>query len=212
MTTLSFRRSMPLLWAFGVSAAVVCAAGAQTLPTMALQSATENAAPPAVTAAAQTKPALEPKAVDILKAACARLAAAHSMSFTAIVTYENPSRLGFPLAYGTKSDVLLERPNKLRVITLFDGPASEFYYDGKTMMALSPAENLVAVAAAPPTSVYPRLSGARRQISWLMTVEGYLSKRGLAPKINCRDCSAQFTTMIRCICATCLCSATGSLT
>jgi hypothetical protein len=32
-----------------------------------------------------------------------------------------------------------------------DGPASEFYYDGKTMMAFAPAENLAAVAAAPPT-------------------------------------------------------------
>src|SRR5262249_46646564 len=37
------------------------------------------------------------------------------------------------------------------VITPGDGPASEFYYDGKTMMAYSPAENLVAVAEAPPT-------------------------------------------------------------
>jgi hypothetical protein len=151
MTTLSFRRSMRLLWAFSVVAGVACAAGAQTFFPMALQSASANAVSPAVPAAAQTKPALEPKALDILKAASARLAAAHSMSFTAIVTYENPSRLGFPLAYGTKSDVLLERPNKLRVITLFDGPASEFYYDGKTMMALAPVENLVAVAAAPPT-------------------------------------------------------------
>ena len=32
-----------------------------------------------------------------------------------------------------------------------DGPASEFYYDGKTMMAYAPAENLLAVADAPPT-------------------------------------------------------------
>jgi hypothetical protein len=73
------------------------------------------------------------------------------MSFTAIVTYENPSRLAFPLAYGTKSEVLLQRPDKLRVLTLFDGPASEFYYNGKTMMAFAPTENLVAVAAAPAT-------------------------------------------------------------
>jgi hypothetical protein len=98
-----------------------------------------------------TKPSLEPKAIEILKAACAKLAAAHSMSFTAIVTYESPSRLGFPLAYGTKSDVLLERPDKLRVITPVDGPPSEFYYDGKTMMAFAPVENLVAIADAPPS-------------------------------------------------------------
>jgi hypothetical protein len=94
---------------------------------------------------------LEPKAMDILKAACGRLAAAHTMSFTAVVTYESPSRLGTPLAYTTKSEVTLQRPDKLRVITPGDGPASEFYYNGKTMTAFAPSENLVAVADAPPT-------------------------------------------------------------
>ena len=56
---------------------------------------------------------IEPKAIEILKAACDRLAAARSMSFTAVVTYENPSRLGPPLAYTTKSEVTLQRPDKL---------------------------------------------------------------------------------------------------
>jgi hypothetical protein len=94
---------------------------------------------------------LEPKAIDILKAACSRLAAAKSLAFTAVVFYENVSRLGTPLAYTTKSDVTVQRPDKLRVITSGDGPASEFYYDGKTMVAFEPAANLVAVAEAPPT-------------------------------------------------------------
>ena len=94
---------------------------------------------------------LEPKAIEILKAASSRLAAARTMSFTAVVSYESPSRLGTPLVYTTKSEVTLQRPDKLRVITPGDGPASEFYYDGKKMMAFAPAENLVAVAEAPPT-------------------------------------------------------------
>jgi hypothetical protein len=80
-----------------------------------------------------------------------KLTAAKSLSFTALTTYEHPSRIGPALAYTTLSDVLMERPNKLRVITVGDGPASEFYYDGKTVMAYSPAENRVAVAEAPPT-------------------------------------------------------------
>jgi hypothetical protein len=96
-------------------------------------------------------PSLEPKALEILKAASQRLAAAHSMSFTADVSYESPTRQGPPLVYVTQSNVVMVRPNKLRVITPFDGPASEFYYDGKVMMAYAPAENLVAVADAPPT-------------------------------------------------------------
>jgi hypothetical protein len=53
--------------------------------------------------------------------------------------------------YTTTSEVTLQRPDKLRVITPGDGPASEFYDDGKTMMAFEPAANLVAVAEAPPT-------------------------------------------------------------
>jgi len=95
--------------------------------------------------------ALEPGAIDILKAMSTRLAAAKTMSFTAVSTYESPSRLGPPLVYATVAEVTLKRPDKLRVITPGDGPPSEFYYDGKTMMAYEPAANLVAVAEAPPT-------------------------------------------------------------
>ena len=79
-------------------------------------------------------PAIEAKATDILKASSARLAAAKTMSFTAMVSYESPSRLGPALVYSTKSEVTMQRPNKLKVITLGDGPASEFYYDGKLMI------------------------------------------------------------------------------
>ena len=104
-----------------------------------------KAADPAV------KPALEPKAIELLKATSSRLAAAHSMTFTAVVTYESPSRLGPALAYTTKSEVTMQRPDKLRVLTLGDGPRSEFYYDGTTMTAFEPEANLAAVAAAPPT-------------------------------------------------------------
>jgi len=102
-------------------------------------------------ASPQTPPALEPKAIEILKASSAKLAAAKTMSFTAVTSYESPSRLGPPLVYTTRSEVTMQRPDKVRVITPGDGPASEFYYDGKTMMAFAPAENLVAVADAPPT-------------------------------------------------------------
>jgi hypothetical protein len=145
MITFRFNRSMRLLCAFSVLAVATGAAHAQA------QSSTDVGASPGTPATAQAKPALEPKAIDILKASCAKLAAAHSIEFTSLETYESPSRLGFPLAYGTKSDVLLQRPDKLRVVTAGDGPVSEFYYDGKKMTAYSPAENLVAFADAPPT-------------------------------------------------------------
>ena len=94
---------------------------------------------------------LEPKAIDLLKATSSRLAAARSMKFTAVISYEAPSRFGPALVYTTKSEVTMQRPDKLKIITPGDGPASEFYYDGKVMMAYAPKENLVAVADAPPT-------------------------------------------------------------
>ena len=85
------------------------------------------------------------------------------MSFTAVVTYESPSRLGPPLAYTTKSEVTMQRPDKLRVLTLGDGPPSDFYYDGKTMTAFAPTENLVAIAPAPPTIDATLESGLRHR-------------------------------------------------
>ena len=107
--------------------------------------------PPAAVASATETVALEPKAIAILKASSTRLAAAGTMSFTAVASYESPSRIGPALVYTTKSMVTVRRPDKLRVITVGDGPGSEFYYNGKTIMAFAPAENLVAVREAPPT-------------------------------------------------------------
>ena len=77
--------------------------------------------------------------------------AAKSMSFTAVVGYESPSKLGPPIVYSTRYDVTMQRPDKLRIIVPGDGPATEFYYDGKTVIAYAPAENLAAIADAPPT-------------------------------------------------------------
>ena len=126
-------------------------AGSEAQSTPPAASAAKPAKPAAKAAKGAFQPGLEQRAIDILKAASARLAAAKAMSFTAVVSYESPSRLGLPLVYATKSQVTLQRPDKLKVITLGDGPPSEFYYDGKVMLAFAPTENLVAVADAPPT-------------------------------------------------------------
>jgi hypothetical protein len=119
--------------------------------------AQQQAAPPAAATAAPITPDLgvkieiEPAALALVKAMSEKLAAAKTMSFTAVTTYESPDRTGEPLAYFTRSQVTLQRPDKLRVITPGDGPRTEFYYDGKTAQAYEPAVNLVAVAEAPDT-------------------------------------------------------------
>ena len=113
--------------------------------------AAKSAQPAKKPGAPEYKLVLEPKAMDLLKATSARLAAAKSMTFTASVGYEFPSKLGPPIVYTMRYDVTMQRPDKLKIVMPGDGPASEFYYDGKTMMAYAPAENLVGVADAPPT-------------------------------------------------------------
>jgi hypothetical protein len=141
----------PSLWCSALIALSVFTTATGVAAADAPRAVKKKAAPAASAAAQPATPVLEPKALDILKAACSRLAAAHTMSFAAVVSYESPSRPGPALVYTVKSDVTLQRPDKLRVISPGDGPASEFYYDGKTMVAFAPAENLVALAEGPPT-------------------------------------------------------------
>jgi hypothetical protein len=157
------RTTIPIgrVLAIAAGLAVAAAVGAQSAPPAATPAKPVTAAPakpaakPARTpkgpVASEFKMVLEPKAMDLLKATSEKLAAAKSMSFTATVGYEYPSKLGPPIVYTTRYDVMMQRPDKLRVLVPGDGPASEFYYDGKAMVVFAPAENLAASAAAPPT-------------------------------------------------------------
>lgn len=141
------RRSALRAGLAALAAAVPQAAFAQT----GGQAATPPAAkppPPPIPAPFRLK--VEPKAVEIVKAAATKLGAAKAMAFSATVSYEAPSRLGPPLLYTVRYDTVFARPDKLRVITVGDGPASEFVYDGKQVMAYAPAEDMVAVADASP--------------------------------------------------------------
>src|SRR5271165_3689156 len=83
---------------------LVGAAYAQSNP----QPPKKKPAPHAKPAPAVAPPALEPKALAILKASSDRLAAAHTMAFTAVETYESPSRQGHPLVFANKSEVTLQ--------------------------------------------------------------------------------------------------------
>ncbi len=122
------------------------AAGQSTTPP-----AVKKTPSPTKAAPAAPRLQLEPKALDILKATSDKLAAAHTLSFTAVELFEQLTRQGAPLGYTAKYEVTLQRPDKLRVLKPADGNDTSFYYDGKSMMGYSPTENLLAVADAPPT-------------------------------------------------------------
>lgn len=98
---------------------------------------------------APAHPAIEQGALDILKAASDKLASAKSISFVAKGAFDVPARNGQPLFYFTRSEVLLARPNKLRVIVPGDGPASEFYFDGNKAAVFTPGADLVAFMESP---------------------------------------------------------------
>ena len=84
-----------------------------TAPSTASAPPPRRQSKPAATKAPEFKIVLEPRAIDLLKAMSARLAAAKTMSFTAVAGYEFPSKLGPPIVYTTRYDVALQRPDKL---------------------------------------------------------------------------------------------------
>ena len=94
------------------------------------------------TTAAANKVQLEPKAIEVLKAVGDRLAAAHTLFFVAIETVDSLSR---------RSEVTLQRPDKLRVSLSGDGQPLESYCNGNTMVTYSAAEKAFTIAKAPPT-------------------------------------------------------------
>jgi hypothetical protein len=109
--------------------------------------AEESAAAPAAKTSAA---AIEPKALALIKDMSETLAKAGSISFHVRRAFDEPAANGQPLFYFISSHVTLQRPDKLKIITPGDGPASEFYYDGKEMVVFLPEANLAAIETAPP--------------------------------------------------------------
>jgi hypothetical protein len=96
----------------GAAACAAAALACLVLAGSALAQGSAATAPPPQPAAKAAKPPrvpllVEPRAIDLIKAASARLAAAKAMSFTAIVDVEYPSKLGPPLAFPVRYDVAM---------------------------------------------------------------------------------------------------------
>jgi hypothetical protein len=100
-------RDKPFVWSLLVTLGVFLAAAGFQAAQRAPQAAQQKAAPRDRPVVIEARPGLEPKAIDLLKAASSRLAVARSMRFTAVISYESPSRLGPPLVYTTRSEVTL---------------------------------------------------------------------------------------------------------
>ena len=98
---------------------LLCSVSASSPPAWAQQDAAPAANPPT---AAAPRPAIEPRAVELLNAMGAKLDAAKSMSFSVKTAFEEPARSGQPLFYMVQASVSLERPDKMKIVTSGDGP------------------------------------------------------------------------------------------
>jgi hypothetical protein len=97
------------------------------------------------------KPVIDPAAIAVIEAMASKLATAKSLQVNALGQFDVATEDGQPVYYMTSSKISLQRPDKLKVSILGDGPKSEFVYDGKTIGVFMPAENVVASADAPAT-------------------------------------------------------------
>jgi hypothetical protein len=94
-------------------------------------------------------PPLEAQALELVKAMGAKLAQAKTLQFEARSTHEVPGPNDTRVYFTTAAVVSLQRPDKLRVISLGDGPPSAFYATGQEIAAYTPGHRLLAVTAAP---------------------------------------------------------------
>ncbi len=127
-------------WA--VPAAIVLLAGASDRRLAAQpEKKTEN----------KTENEFDPEADTQLKKMSDYLASLKSMTFVADHTTEAVLTSGQKVEFGARSDVSIQRPNRVRsdrVGQLADG---SFFYDGKTFTVFGARKNMYATAEAPPT-------------------------------------------------------------
>src|SRR5947207_12938898 len=95
-----------LLLALGVLLAIPNAQGKPQATKKKGKPAAAEASP-----APEATPSLEPKAIEVLKSASNRLAAASTLKFNAVHFYESSNRHDHPIAFTTKTDVTRTPPD-----------------------------------------------------------------------------------------------------
>ena len=117
------------------------------LSSVVLGAAAESASPKT----AAQNPHLDQKALDHLKRMSATLGAARALTFRTSSTVEVPADTGQFITLFATSEIALERPNKLRATVTGEVPNFDFTYDGSTITAFAPVNNVYSVTKAPDT-------------------------------------------------------------
>lgn len=133
-----------------------------------------TAAPALAQPAAEEQPVYErdPATMSALSRLGAALRAQPNAEVHVAVTTEDVLMSGQKVQFGGFVDMLVSRPNKMKVQLKVGQSERQIYYDGKNVTLYAPQQNFYAVFAAPPTirkrwSLRPRSMVSRyRSPTW----------------------------------------------
>jgi hypothetical protein len=94
---------------------------------------------------------VDPKADRIMERACEQLKSAPGFSVRADISYDDILTSGLTVQYQRSSELVLDRPNHLRVDNESDKGSRTILYDGKTLTVFDPEMNMYVQVPAPDT-------------------------------------------------------------
>ena len=107
---------------------------------------------PPLLSAEETPPrVVDPKADRIMERACEQLKSAPGFSVTADISYDDVLESGLTVQYQRSSELVLDRPNHLRIDSESDKGQRTILYDGKTLTVFDPDMNMYVQVPAPDT-------------------------------------------------------------
>src|SRR5215203_2943766 len=135
------------LAAFGVTVALIGVGTVLTRPTPSTPSVEANWVAPAAPAAAT----IAPEATRALNAMGEYLRTLKSFQVKATISRESVLLDGQKVQFDGKADLIVQRPNHLRLEMSSDRSERRFFFDGKNFTLVAPRTNYYATVAAPPT-------------------------------------------------------------
>ncbi len=87
---------------------------------------------------------IEPRAIALLKRMHDTLAGARTLAFTAMAMHDVRNAEGQSIFLLDAAQVVMRRPDRLRITVVGDGPPIDAIWNGRTLRAFNPAARLVA--------------------------------------------------------------------
>ena len=107
---------------------------------------------PPITCAESTSPGVvDPKAERIMERTCEQLKSAPAFSVTADTSYDDVLESGLKVQYQRYSELVMDRPDHLRIDGESDKGSRIILYDGKTLTVFDADRNMYVQAPAPDT-------------------------------------------------------------